>query len=335
MKIRAALIVVVAALTGCQQKPFAPYESVDGKFKGIFPGEPKVSTASAAGVTLKLYTAESWNKVYMMAWADMPIPDWESETRTKSRLFDARDGALAAIKGKSNGTTKTIALAERFPGIEFGGMAEGKHLRARAYLVGHRMYQLLVASRAEEHLTAQEAEDFFAAFEVIEPESLLPKGSASSDPLEPVSRPSHHAIKSSSGRFLAKYPEKPKKTLRTIGGTAFTGYASESAKGTCCVEYADLPIPGGESAERIAQRLDAARNAVISQLKGTSSSSKDIALGAGKPGREFSADAEGKHIRGRVYLIGARLYQITVFGSEEYLGSPEATAFLDSFRLSS
>src|SRR6478672_9267386 len=101
MKIRAVWILSLAVLTGCQQKPFAEYSSLDGKFKAIFPGEPKVTATTAVGITVKMYAVESLIKTYMIGWSDMPIPEWESEGRTKSRLFDARDGALAAVNGKS------------------------------------------------------------------------------------------------------------------------------------------------------------------------------------------------------------------------------------------
>jgi hypothetical protein len=58
-----------------------------------------------------------------------------------------------------------------------------------------------------------------------------------------------------------------------------------------------------------------------------------VTIGSGRPGREFNATANGKKVRGRVFLVGARLYQITVVGSEAFAASNDATAFLDSFKL--
>jgi hypothetical protein len=333
MPIRAALIIIAAALTGCQHKPFTEYTSPDGKFKAIFPGEPKVSVNAAAGIVLKMYMVESWDKAYMIAWADVPIPDWESESRTKSRLFDARDGALAAVKGKTNNTTKTIQLLDRFPGIEFGGSAEGKQLRARAYIVGHRMYQLLVAARTDENLTSPEAESFFAAFEVLEPESLLVGSSASPSPKPTAAFTNDHPIESKHGRFLASYPTTPAKFTRTLGGTNFIGYASKSATGGCSVAYADLPIPGGESAEKIRERLNEARDAAIADMKGALQEYREITLGEGRPGLEFLALADGQHLHARVYLIGARLYHLAALGDESFINSKQANAFLESFKL--
>ena len=334
MKIRASILVLLA-LTGCQQKPFAEYSNADGKFRTVFPGEPKVTATSAAGIVVKMYSVETWNKAYMIGWADLPIPTWETEGRTKSRLFDARDGALAAIKGTSNGVTTTIQLIDRFPGIEFGGTSDGKHIRARAYLVGHRMYRILIVAGSTEHLNSPEAEEFFAAFQVLEPDSLLPPGSpaavVAAEAKEVKER--GYPIESTNGRFVAKYPEKPKKFTKKIGSDEFTGYACDSANGACSVSYADLPIPGGESAEKVRERLEAAKNAALAELQATATSSKDITIGSGIPGQEFEGTAGEKQIRGRVYLVGARLFQITVVGSAQFVEAKENAAFLGSFQL--
>ena len=323
-----ALVFALVATTGCQQKPFTEFNSPDGKFKAIFPGEPKITSTAAAGVTIKMYAVESWSKSYMLAWSDVPIPEWESEGKTKSRLFDARDGAIAAVKGKSSGTTKVIQLEDRFPGVEFGGTAEGKYLRARAYIVGRRMYQLLVIARSQEDLTSTEAEDFFAAFQVFDAESLFPPGK----PVPTAPEPEMFPVESNVGRFQANYPLRPTRFTRTVGGVHFTGYASESPNGSCSVAYADLPIPGGESPEKIRERLDTARNSALAEVKDTLAANKEVTIGSGRPGQEFTGTGE-KHLRGRIYLIGARLYQVTTHGTEAFVTSKEATTFLDSFQL--
>lgn len=337
MKIRAALVVpaVIAVLVaGCKQPPMADYTSEDGKFKARFPGQPDVTTTGAGGMVLKMYTVESWSKVYMVGWADAPIPEWESESRTKSRLFDARDGALAAVNGKSNGTTKTILLGDKYPGIEFGGTADNKHVRARAYIVGRRLYQLLVAAKAEEHLTGPEAEDFFNSFALIDPAPPVPTtgpAGASPDPAGKPAKSTAVVINSTSGRFRARYPIDPKKVTRNVGDAAFTAYTAETANGTCEVAFGEVPGPSGA---KLSDRLDAARDAAVKAAGGALGKSKSVALGWEHPGREFTAAvADGKHLRGRVFATGTRVYQVTVTGTDEYTDSKDATDFLDSFQL--
>jgi len=326
---RSFAILCLIAAAGCQQKPFETFKSPDGKFEAKFPGQPQVKATAAAGVSLKMYSVETWNRAFMIGYADLPIPKYESEGRTTSRLFEARDGALTAVSAKSNGTTKVIQHQNRFPGIEFGGAADEKHLRAQIFLVGHRLYQVLVVGSSADLLTSPEAEEFFASFQVFDVEGLLPAGSSASLPPPPPMFP----IESAGGRFVASYPVKAKKFTRTMGGTEFTGYESESKDGTCAVGYADLPIPGGESEEKIRERIDSARNAALADAKATLASEKDATIGSGRPGREFTGTAEGKQLRSRVFLVGARLYRIIVLGTEPFANSPEATAFLDSFQL--
>lgn len=330
MTIRAALVFTFLAAAGCKEKEWKTYTANDdGKFEVLFQGEPKVTTTAAAGITVKMYSVESMTRAYMIGWADMPIPEWESEGRTKSRLFDARDGALAAVKGKSNGTTKTITFMERFPGIEFGGTSDNKHIRARAILVGRRLYQVIVVGGSPDILTSEEAETFFASFKVIEPEGLLPPGS----PIAESLKPKLHEIESTHGRFVAGFPAKPKKITKKFGSDEFTGYEIDANGGTCRVLYADLKIAGGESPEKVRERIDAARAAVVAEAGATLTEEKDATIGSGLPGRSFTATAGDKQLRGKVFLVGARLYQITAIGTEAFFKVKETPAFLDSFRL--
>jgi hypothetical protein len=336
MKIRAPLVVpaiVVALAAGCQQPPMADYSSEDGKFKVRFPGQPKVTATGAAGMSIKMYMVEFWNKAYMVGWADVPIPEWESEGRTKSRLFDARDGALAAVKGKSNGTTHTILLMDKYPGVEFGGSADGKFIRARAYIVGRRLYQLLALGRDEQHLASAEVEEFFTSFELIDPAPPVP----SADPAPPKkSTPAPTksvVINSTGGKFKAKYPVSPKKGTRPVGDATFTTYAAEADGGACEVGYGDVPASAGDGV-KLSARLDAARDAAVKSFGGEMAESKAVSLNWERPGREFTAAlADGRHVRGRVYLSGSRVYQVAVSGAKEYTASKPATEFLDSFQI--
>jgi hypothetical protein len=45
-------------------------------------------------------------------------------------------------------------------------------------------------------------------------------------------------------------------------------------------------------------------------------------------------EVDGKKIfRGRVYLVGQRLYQVVIFGPKELASSKDAEKFLNSFEL--
>lgn len=339
MKTRAALLFSALALsvsTGCHQKPSTEFVSPDGKFKVKFPGEPEVKVESAPGIVLKMYLVESWGRSYMVGWADVPLPSWESESRTKSRLFDGRDGALKAVNGKSNGTSKTIQLLDRFPGLEFGGTAEGKHLRARIYLVGTRMYQLLVADGTESFPTSAAADEFFNSFDLIDPPPAKAPARGATAPPAPPEPPPHDPglIESVNGKFQARFPARPNKVTRTVGGVEFTGYAAEAADGSSTVLYAELSEPVGPETAKGRERVEVARDAAVKDAGGALTSSNVSLLTGARRGEEFTATVEGKRLRGRVYLTtGHRLYQVTVRGTPEYVGSKAAETFLKSFEL--
>ncbi len=343
---RLLLLGALFVLAGCQQKEMTEYSAPDGNFKAKFSGEPKVTTTSANGMTLKMYLSESANRGFMIGWADMPIPPWESEAKTKERLYDGRDGALKAVNGKSNLTTKSILLADRFPGIEFGGEAEGRHIRARVYLVGKRMYQVFVMSRQEEDLTAPEAEEFLESFALLElppgsppPRNGVPMGTGDSPapapgqaaPPSPVKLDGWLAFQSPKGKFQSQFQSQPAEKTQKIGETEFVAYTSDSPEGTFTVAFADVAYPPDQPMPKTLEWLDGARNEMVKVVGGKLMWSNWYPLRAAHPGQEYAAKTGDKHLRGRVYLIGSRVYHLTVVGNRENTGK-WADPFFDSFQ---
>jgi hypothetical protein len=140
-------------------------------------------------------------------------------------------------------------------------------------------------------------------------------------------------INSTGGKFKARYPAEPKKGSRPVGGTTFTTYVVASGGGVCEVAFADVPVPAADEG-KLSARLDAARDAAVAAAEGTLANSKQTSSNWEHPGREFTATlADGRHLRGRVYVNGKRVYQMTVTGTGEYTESKDATAFLDSFQI--
>lgn len=341
MNARAALVVfALVPAAGCKPAPMTDFTSAEGRFKVKFPGTPKQTSQVVSGVTVTMYSVESWGAEFMVGVADAPIPPWESASRSRSRLFDARDGALKAIDGKSSGS-HTITLHDRYPGVEFGGTGKGKHFRARVYLVGHRVYQVIAAGGSEDFPKSALADEFFNSFELpgeaaapAKPQAATVPPAKPAPPAPPAAEPSAPAkgviINSAGGKFKARYPVDPRKVARTVGGTAFTGYAAETAGGAFEVGYAD---PGGAADESVMDRLEAVLEETVRAANGTVTASKEAALPGGHPGLEFTAAVGDGQLRGRVYWVAGRLYRVTVRGGGEYVGSKEAVAFLESFQV--
>ena len=137
-------------------------------------------------------------------------------------------------------------------------------------------------------------------------------------------------------KFKASFPSKPTEQEQTASGIKFKMFATESKNGAYMVWVADIPIPANESDAMLQQRLDGARDGAIKNVGGTQKSSSASTLAGKYPGREFSAGitqpTEGL-LRARIYLVGTRLYQVMVIGIDSYANSSEATAFLNSFKL--
>jgi hypothetical protein len=157
-------------------------------------------------------------------------------------------------------------------------------------------------------------------------------------PVAPAPREGTPEFVSKDWKFAVKFPGKPEeKTQPGPAGIKMTAFVIDGKDGAMVIGVADMPIPAGEKDEVIQDRLDGSRDGAIRNVGGELTSSSQITIGKKKyPGREFSATltkpAVGQ-MRCRVYLVGKRLYQVLVIGTNDYVTSKEATAFLDSFRL--
>jgi hypothetical protein len=113
-------------------------------------------------------------------------------------------------------------------------------------------------------------------------------------------------------------------------------FATETRNGANMVGVADLPIDADEPAALTEQRLDGARDGAIGKVRGKLLKNQPIIMAGKYPGREFTASlsepANGL-VRARIWLVGKRLYQVMVIGTDTYAGSTSSTDFLDSFRL--
>src|SRR5262249_21338343 len=109
----------------------------------------------------------------------------------------------------------------------------------------------------------------------------------------------------------------------------------EGKNGSYQVAYMDLPIPADESEEEQHMRLEAVRDALILQRDGLMVKERKILLAGRDPGQDFFSNISKPHrvLRGRLYLVNRRRYQVVVVGTESWTSSEDATKFLDSFTL--
>jgi len=103
--------------------------------------------------------------------------------------------------------------------------------------------------------------------------------------------------------------------------------------GVYMVSYADYP-PTALAANKVDAELDAAPSAALASVPGAKLTGVTKVTLDGNPGREFTADAEVHgRIKGRIYLVKNRLYQLVAGGSPEKVSDQDVQKFFDSFKL--
>ncbi|MFM8274748.1 MAG: hypothetical protein ACKODX_20790 [Gemmata sp.] len=141
---------------------------------------------------------------------------------------------------------------------------------------------------------------------------------------------------SKTDRFRVQFAGEPKVSERTVGGRRSVVHAVESVDGVCSVAVTDLPLKGGGQPELVPKLLASARDDMVRGAGGRLTEDEGTTLAGKYPGRRFRAavaDPRPGALDARIYLVGPKLYQVMAMGTEEYVRSDAATAFLDSFRL--
>jgi hypothetical protein len=147
-------------------------------------------------------------------------------------------------------------------------------------------------------------------------------------------------FKSETGRFSIMTPvalQEETQPLETEAGKIMLHlFAAQEGFTGYFVSYCDYP-PDFIKKKEPEKMLEDARDGAVSNDQGKLVSDTKISL-AGHPGREVVIDARGPHgpkglIRGRLFMVGNRLYQIMVVAPQGR-GDDQATkGFLQSFKL--
>lgn len=356
------LAAVSAALLagGCQKfkdlmnPPMAEFTSPDGKWKAKFPGAPREQSKAALGVTFTMWAKEPWGGkgAYIVGFGDLPIPANEPDHKRQERLEDGVKGAAAGVGGTVR-ENKRILLHGRYPGREcVATITEPKagQYKCRMYLVGTRAYMVIVAGE-DAFVTAPQAEEFLESFHLtgeITPahapggisnpaERLALQQAKNPPPAEPpLPKVTGTVINSTNGKFKAHFPEAPKKGTAMSGDLTFTTYAVTTNGAAYTAGYADQPDLEGVTGKQRQEALDAARDAAVAALgEGAKRGKVELVVmkGGKNRGWEFEATAGDRVQRARVYLVGTRLYRVTVRGSADAVKEPDADRFFESFQV--
>ena len=159
-----------------------------------------------------------------------------------------------------------------------------------------------------------------SAFVVV---ALMSAGCAEPQPPEFVSK--EH-------KFRVRFGAVPAAFDRPDNGIPSNLYTVSSPDGAYTVRAYALPLTSEQAAEASGKLLDEAKRDLIRSVGGTETSGESVVLAGKYAGRSFTATAaKAGLLRARVYLVGTRLYKVSVFGTPDFADAPAATAFLESF----
>lgn len=144
------------------------FVSKPGRFSVVGSGTPqeqKQSVETTAGpVPVTMYLFHTKTSTQFASYADYPPGSIQAVTTT-SALDGARDGFVRNVRGTL--LNEREITYHKHPGREFRVAAPGGLLMlARVYLVGSRLYQLVVVARKDQ-FAEEEARKFLQSFALV------------------------------------------------------------------------------------------------------------------------------------------------------------------------
>ena len=162
------LLTFAFALTGCAEPQSPEFLSKEHKFKVRFGKAPKF-TESTGATKSAVYSVESQEGALTVTVTALPIPDDDPPDRVPFYLNSAKDDLIRAAGGTQTADT-SVTLAGKYPGRAFAArftQPQPGALRARIFLVGKRLYQVM-AIGTPDFANGDAATAFFDSFVVLE-----------------------------------------------------------------------------------------------------------------------------------------------------------------------
>lgn len=156
----------------------------------------------------------------------------------------------------------------------------------------------------------------------------------------PGCAPKPQEFKSEAGSFAVTAPKTLQESTHDLelqsGKTTLYLFSTQEDNIGYFVSYCDYPPETMQHGD-LEKMLDGSRDGALSNAKGTLLSETRITL-EGNPGRELlmeTVDESGRPaaIKGRLFMVKNRLYQVMVVAPRSQTGDKEVDQFLQSFKL--
>jgi hypothetical protein len=149
------LAVIVTAAPDAGVDPTAPFVSAEGGFSILFPSPPEERNEPGGTRT---FSAETATTAFIVSYVELPT----KAGRPKDQLAHVRE----TIAGGGKLTAERPVTLGRSPGLELVVEKDGLVVTERAYVIGRRLYQLMVIAPPGE-ANARAAQLFFGSFKAL------------------------------------------------------------------------------------------------------------------------------------------------------------------------
>lgn len=171
-----AVMFLLVFLVGCQQATWNEFKSPQGEFSILIPGTPTKQTRSvetpSGPLEAHMFLAEQGDVAYMVAYSDYPTMVIRDRS-SKLILDGARDGAVANAHGTLVRESVVSLNGNHGRELEIEPAGGKVTIQARIFLVGHRLYQVMVLTPKGTDFT-EDVRKFLDSFTLL-PELPEPK----------------------------------------------------------------------------------------------------------------------------------------------------------------
>jgi hypothetical protein len=164
------LVIAVIGIAGCQKTRWETYDSAAGGFSVLLPASPEETTeflpSPAGDIVFQKVNVDQPTALYEVSYAD--YPDTLFAIQSPGEILE---GLLYTYT--VNGQVKPLSYTAITLGEHQGNEVEifspdGQlYIKARAYFVGRRLYELTVITR-KEHSRSVDIDEFLDSFRLIE-----------------------------------------------------------------------------------------------------------------------------------------------------------------------
>ena len=167
------LAVIAALVAACTGAAWHEVSIPDGGFRILMQGDPRLEKTELetpiGKITAYWYSMDAKDAAFGVGYSDYPV-EIVRNAPPRQLFAIVRESWIKRIGGTLQGDGRDIKLEDKYPGMEFiaSGKLEGRdaYLRGRFYLVGDRLYQVIVFGN-KSAMPVSDINQFLGSFKLV------------------------------------------------------------------------------------------------------------------------------------------------------------------------